>query len=123
MIYRWLTSVLPFLQEGSQTQGLEPVVGQESCSTACNQSIDGMTGSAVSVDSTSGSYVCLASPEVGYNNRFGTTVEESGSGSTACTYAADGTATADASFSCLCLFSTSSTAALMKPAVALPTAG
>jgi hypothetical protein len=108
-------------QDSSQTQGLEPGSEQGSCESSCNQSIDGMTGSAIRTDASSSGYVCLASEEIGYNNRFGYTVEENGS--TACTYAADGAAKTDAAFSCFCLFSAPSTAALAQPQQALPTAG
>lgn len=48
----------------STTPGLAAAQGQ-SCSTACTQSVEGMTGAPVAVESSETSYLCLPSSEIG----------------------------------------------------------
>lgn len=46
------------------TPGLATATGS-SCSAACDQSIDGLTGSAIATESSEASYTCLPTPEIG----------------------------------------------------------
>ena len=49
--------------EAQSTPGL--ATASSSCSSACDQSYDGLIGSAVATDSSDTSYTCLPSSEIG----------------------------------------------------------
>lgn len=86
----------------STTPGLAAAQGQ-SCSTACTQSVEGMTGAPVAVESSETSYLCLPSSEIGHTNHFGYTSELDG-GASICTAAVVNDAQATSDFSCFCTF-------------------